>query len=107
MFSRYSCRYRLKKAEVWLIRFGNWLRKGKHRLDKWLTVGELQHAEKGIVRYVQRRCYSIEFSDLASGKAISHISNIFKLEPFKDDGVILRVQGQLQEAPLTYLQYTL
>ncbi|KAJ8032245.1 hypothetical protein HOLleu_25717 [Holothuria leucospilota] len=69
--------------------------KGKHRLDKRLTVG----AEKGIVRYVQRRCYSIEFSDLKSGKAISRRSSIFKFESFKDDDEIFRVQGPLQEAP--------
>ena len=101
MFKRYSCWFRLKKAVAWLIRFSKWLRKGKPKLTTGLTVDELQDAEKGIVRYVQRRNYPNEFAALESGKEVSRKSSIFKLEPFKDDDGMLRVQGRLQSAPIS------
>ena len=101
MFKRYSSWFRLKKAVAWLIRFGEWLRKGKPKLNSDLTVDEIQNAEKSIIRHVQRRRYSDELTSLASGKQVSHKSTIFKLEPFRDQDSMLRVQGRLQRAPIT------
>ena len=101
-FRRYSCWYRLRKAVAWLIRFGNWLLKGKPKSVRSLDVEELQSAEKAILIYLQRRHYANEVHHLKSNEngCISSRSPIYNLKPFKDKDGLLKVKGRLQNADI-------
>lgn len=64
-----------------------------------LTVDELMEAEREIIRFCQRSRFPDEFSSLQSGKNVKKNSQLFKLSPVLEDG-ILRVGGRLSTAAL-------
>ena len=85
-----------------MVRFGNWLHKGKPKPVRSLDVEELQSAEKAILIYLQRRHYANEVHHLKSNEngCILSRSPIYNLEPFKDQYGLLRVKGKLQNADI-------
>ncbi|XP_077997424.1 uncharacterized protein LOC144450652 [Glandiceps talaboti] len=96
----YSDWFRLRKAVAWYRRFGEWLKCGKPKLGTFLTVKELQTAERAIIRYSQEMHYASEIQSLKTGKIVSKKSCIFGLEPFYDCDGLLKIGGRLDKAPI-------
>ena len=111
LFARYSSWYTLKKSVAWLLRAKAFLRNKVQKQQTALlpelsplSVGEIQQAERAIVRYVQQHAFHKEFSllekqytDCTSQKANRH-SNLRKLEPILLTDGILCVGGRLRKA---------
>lgn len=64
-----------------------------------MTVSELENAEMEIIRFCQNQCFKVEITTLLKGERLKRTSNISKLDPVLDNG-ILRVGGRLQKSAL-------
>lgn len=64
-----------------------------------LTVDELEKAELEILKFCQRRRFPEEFSRLQNGQGVKGCSQIYKLCPMIQDGV-LRVGGRLSRSSM-------
>ena len=62
-----------------------------------LTIQELQQAENGILRFVQRQSFREEIDALEKHRRVKKSSSLFKVDPTVDDG-LLRVGGRLSRA---------
>lgn len=104
----------LKRAVAWILKIKDALKQKndvktkesmhpedvKPKVEKpYLSVDDLEKAEKAIISFVQRQYFSEEISDLAKGKAIKKSSHLYKLDPTILDGM-LRVGGRLNRAAL-------
>lgn len=64
------------------------------------SVEELSEAKTLIIRCVQRETYKKEFDCLAAAKNIPENSSLRKLDPYVDEGGLLRIGGRLKHAAL-------
>ena len=109
MIAHFSSLHRLKLAASWLLRFKRYLkckaRNMKHDVSlSPISVDELQNAETGLVKYVQRQHFDDWISLLScDGKSTSALTKsiILKLDPILKNGV-LRVGGRLDNARMSY-----
>ena len=62
-----------------------------------LTIQELQQAENGILRFVQRQSFREEIDAIEKHKRVKKSSSLFKADPTVDEG-LLRVGGRLSRA---------
>ena len=66
------------------------------------TIPKLKKAMDDIVKIIQRQVYSEEYNDLNKTKNVKMTSSITKLNPFVDNGGVIRVGSRLKLAPLSY-----
>ena len=68
----------------------------------FITLDEMENAEKAILKNVQRAAFPEEFSRLESGgrECVKRNSPLFKLDPLVRDG-LLRVGGRLTRAHIS------
>ena len=113
-FEKFSSWYRLKKTVARIFRFRNNLlmaiqnkRKGgqlntNQKQLPFITLDEMENAEKAILKNVQRAAFPEEFSRLESGnrECVKRNSPLFKLDPLVRDG-LLRVGGRLTRAHIS------
>ncbi|XP_076299894.1 uncharacterized protein LOC143218549 [Lasioglossum baleicum] len=101
-FSSYS---RLLRVSAWCRR---WLRKrhfvasttSSDTQPPTLSVVDVEEAERGWIRLVQRITYREEIKLLANGQCIPNKSSLASLCPTLDSNGLLRVGGRLSKAPL-------
>lgn len=87
----------------WICRFVNNARSLKeNRKSSALSYEELEVAKLHLVKAVQRQSYQEEIDALDLGKTLSRRSSIYRLSPFLGEDGLLRVQGRLDLADLTY-----
>ena len=94
---RISCWHRMARSIVWAGRFGSkdW-RASKH---EEITVADIQKAEVGIIKVMQKRAYGDEIAALRDGKkGKKALEKLKKLDPFLDADGVLRVGGRLGNA---------
>ena len=89
--------HRLKVRVAWMLRLKSCLR-GYFTHMGCLSVPELQCAETEIWKYVQRKELSDVLNSLTNKKILPKRDCIAKLQPFTDNGGILRVGGRLQHS---------
>lgn len=98
----YSSWHKLKKAVAWLLRVKTALmKKGDVTFSKFLTVKELNEAEKAVLEVVQKESFSDEVIALSKGERIKKSSPLCKLHPVLHEG-LLRVGGRLSEFTLCF-----
>lgn len=66
-----------------------------HLCTKPCAAEELSEAEKVIIKCVQTESYKREIACIANGKDIGKNSSLWKLNPYLDDDVLLRIGGRL------------
>ncbi|XP_046592768.1 uncharacterized protein LOC107217180 [Neodiprion lecontei] len=69
-----------------------------------LTVEELEHAEKAIVKMTQRESFFPEYNALKQGEQVPKGSKLAALSPFLDKEGIIRVRGRLSSANIPETQ---
>ncbi|XP_078355375.1 uncharacterized protein LOC144640001 [Oculina patagonica] len=102
-FQKCSSWNHLKKAVAWLMRYReNLLNRSKHNklnhdVPKYITVEEMERAEREILRHVQRRAFPEEVNH--PEKPVKKKSRLYKLDPIVVDG-LLCVGGRSRRASL-------
>lgn len=66
------------------------------------SVAEINYAELALIRLIQREHFDAEIQALNKNKVIPKSSKIHRLTPFIDSNHILRVNGRLRNAFMTY-----
>lgn len=64
-----------------------------------LSLQEIRQAEHAIIRFCQNQRFREEIATLSAGQSVSKNSEIYKLDPVLDEG-LLRVGGRLNNASL-------
>lgn len=67
-----------------------------------LSVEEIDRAEIAIIRWIQHEHFAPEFKSILSTKAVPPSSKLKKFNPFIDENDMLRVDGRLRNAFMTY-----
>ena len=67
-----------------------------------LTVNDLNQAELLLIRLSQSASFSEEIKALMTSSALPKKSRLKQLVPFLDEDGILRVEGRIDEAPISY-----
>ncbi len=96
--SRVSSWLRMKLVVARVMMFVDLLR--KKRENHSISTNDVERAEKGILRMLQERHYSVEKKCLKEKKRLPASSKIRSLDPFLDIDEILRVGGRLRKAKL-------
>lgn len=97
-FQKCSSCIHLKKVVAWLLRYLN-ASKNKElnrEVPKYITLEEIEKAEREILKHVQRGAFPEEFNHL---KKPLEKSSLYKLDPIIIDG-LLHVGGRLRKASL-------
>lgn len=97
--SRYSSWRRVVRVVAWMYRFCR--RRKSTIVQPTLTPGELDLAERTVIRAVQREVFSRTFGEIARGK-ISPSNPLRNLHPIIGSDQVLRVGGRLQSADLPF-----
>lgn len=67
-----------------------------------LTVAEIQHSENSIIRWIQSNEFSSELRSIHHKKDVDKSSKLFRLNPFIDENGLLRVNGRLRNAFMSF-----
>lgn len=97
--NRYSSLNKLHRVTAWVLKW-NSIRTGETEGTGCLTTEEIERAEHLWLRELQKETYGDELGMLEAGEEINRQSDIYKLTPFLEQG-LLKVTGRLQEAELT------
>ncbi|XP_076284778.1 uncharacterized protein LOC143211196 [Lasioglossum baleicum] len=98
ILQRYSCIQKLRRIVAYCLRF-----RTSRRTIGPLSIEEIQHANRQIIKLLQSVTFARDIHDLKTG----HLSNTSKLQPltpFLDEQGILRVGGRLQNSTLPFEQ---
>ena len=102
-FQKCSSWKRLKKVVAWLLRYRERLlsasknKESSCDVPKYITLEEIEKAEREILKHVQRRAFPEEFNH--PEKPLKKSSRLYKLDPIVIDG-LLHVGGRLRKASL-------
>ncbi|XP_077978766.1 uncharacterized protein LOC144434185 [Glandiceps talaboti] len=114
LINHYSNWYALKKAVAWILRIKQNLMgkckntqttNKKRQTSVFLSVKELQDAERAIISIVQQEAFKEEISVLKKHKesekrAVKRASPVYKLDPMLGEDGLLRVGGRLGQSAL-------
>lgn len=102
-FQKCSSWIHQKKVVAWLLRYRERLLNASKNKElnrdvpKYITLEEIEKAEREILRHVQRRAFPAEFNH--PEKPLKKSSRLYKLDPIVIDG-LLHVGGRLRKASL-------
>ena len=102
-FQKCSSWIRLKKVVAWRLRYQErLLNTSKNKelnrdVPKYITLEEIEKAEREILKHVQKRAFREEFNH--PEKPLKKSSHLYKLDPIVIDG-LLHIGGQLHKASL-------
>ena len=102
-FQKCSSWIRLKKVVAWLLRYRERLLSASKNKElscdfpKYVTLEEIEKAEREILKHVQRRAFPEEFNH--PEKPLKKSSHLYKLDPILIDG-LLHIDGRLRKASL-------
>ncbi|XP_059616178.1 uncharacterized protein LOC132261395 [Phlebotomus argentipes] len=92
----------IRFVAYWIKFFKNRRVEKKERQAGFLTVKELEEAKIRILRHIQRKAFPIEYKSCGRGEPLLKSSKLLKLAPFLDKDGLLRVQGRLANAEMSY-----
>lgn len=107
LLNYHSSWYKLKKSVAWILKVKKKLflrTQRKTQLENQaaetcLSAEDLQEAEVAILKFIQRKSFASEIEELKKGHPVKLSSNVRKLDPILDDGLI-RVGGRLHRASM-------
>lgn len=103
IFKNYSNLTKLERIIGYCQRFFSNCRKSKsERRFGPLTSQEIRSASLCLVKLAQRESFSDEINALAKGGSVNSKSKIVNLNPFLDEGNIIRVGGRLSNSNFHY-----
>jgi len=103
LINRFSNFTRLIQVTARCIKFAQLCKdKGRAKIAQDLTLEELKHASRCLVRMEQRFAFEEEIGALQSKKAIPRRSSLRHLNPWLDQMGLLRVGGRLRHAVLEH-----
>lgn len=91
---------KLKRVMAYIFIFSARCKKQRNNIE--ITVADLRHAERSIIKLIQKRAFANEINQLQDNRNINTKSNILQLSPFLDSDGILRVGGRLKNANVLY-----
>ena len=96
--TKFSNWARVRRVVAWVIRFAENCRnvKSNRSLDECLTVGEIEVAERFIIKDVQHEAFDAEMKAIRNGDPVSAKSKLSSLNPFINNDGILCVGGRLR-----------
>ncbi|XP_062567165.1 uncharacterized protein LOC134229426 [Saccostrea cucullata] len=109
LINYHSSWFMLRKSVAWILKIRNELlyriRQKKPSVNSsesrarmtHLSTQDLHKAEIAILKFIQRKSFAPEIDELKKGHHVKLCSNIRKLDPILDDGLI-RVGGRLHRA---------
>ncbi|XP_065926161.1 uncharacterized protein [Magallana gigas] len=105
LLNYHSSWYKLKKGVAWILKIKKKLflrTQRKTQLENQaaetcLSAEDLQEAEVAILKFIQIKSFASEIEELKKGHPVKLSSNVRKLDPILDDGLI-RVGGRLHRA---------
>jgi len=100
-FWSFSSWSKLLRVMAWCLRFVDKV-KGLRQQPSFLEVGELQRAEKFIIKAVQADEFSDEIHQLQTEKTVNPTNKLSQLNPFLDEDGLLCVGGRLANANLPF-----
>ncbi|XP_024893518.1 uncharacterized protein LOC112468531 [Temnothorax curvispinosus] len=103
LFLRFSSFAKIKRVIARCIRFASKCRSLEVASGD-LSVGNLGDAEMRIMRLVQLSAFESELRSLREKRLLDKKSRILSLSPFLDVDGVLRVEGRLSHADLTFAQ---
>ncbi|CAK1589701.1 unnamed protein product [Parnassius mnemosyne] len=90
---------RLVRILAWILR----VKKDKTKQRQpYLTISELQTATNLLIKHVQSAEFKDDINNITQNKQVPKKSPLSKLNPFIDKNGILRVDGRLELANITY-----
>lgn len=98
----HSCLTRLIRVCAWLQRFIHNSRCSKMRKISPLSGDELNLALQALLRSAQITAFPLDYANLRSDRPLHRRSTLLSLNPFLDEGRLLRVGGRLENANLSY-----
>lgn len=99
-FKRFSKWSRLLRTVAYVVRFYDILKNKlkKCQIEKELTQNEFIMAENFILRQAQSEYFADEIRALKQEKGMSKSSSLYKLSPFLDENMVLRISGRIDNA---------
>lgn len=97
-YENYSCYLRLKRVIAWCLRFKNNAIKKNTTKTGELNAIELQDAEMAICRIAQAESFCDELNDLIKKQSVTKSSHIYKLSPYLDQDLLIRINGRIDAA---------
>jgi len=88
-------------VRLYIIRFTNNVGRKKGNCRGPLTIEELDHALKALLRIVHREAFSGNLAPFSGSKRLPSRSKLLSLTPILSDD-ILRVKGRLRHSPLSH-----
>ncbi|XP_024872049.1 uncharacterized protein LOC112454731 [Temnothorax curvispinosus] len=105
LLERFSSLSKLRRIVAYCYRFvENCRKQASQRRFGPLKVEELTAANTALVKMAQRQAFAREIWDKGNKGKVSRNSRILSLNPFVDEGGVLRVRGRLMNAALSYDQ---
>lgn len=102
-FSRYSDFTKICNIVAWMLRF---IKNTQHSKDtiknNVLSPTEKDKAKLLVLTLIQKKHFGREIQALMANKEIKSGSPLYRLNPFIDDDGLLKVQGRLKFAKLSY-----
>ncbi|KAG1669999.1 hypothetical protein GQR58_017185 [Nymphon striatum] len=92
----YSDWYKMKRAVAYWFKYIDYL--GKVKISAKLSVCDIKHAEKAILKHVQQECFQEELKQLNLKGVVSKRSSIRSLCPFLDDDGLIKVGGRIMHS---------
>lgn len=101
---RFSSFERLQRTISWLFRFARncRLQQPERNLLPYVTVSELQQAERYLCKMIQRDCFSADIKNLELKRPLLKGNCLLPLSPFVDTDGILRVGGRQRYSNASY-----
>lgn len=98
----YSSITRLTRVLTYIQRFIHNARNPMNRIIGALKPIELQSALTLIIRTTQLSSFPMDYQHLQTKRSLHHRSPLLTLNPYIDDKLILRVDGRLKNADMTF-----
>ena len=95
LINHFSEWYKIKKAVAWLLKVKTSLQ-NKKKLEKKMSVEDLEQAEITIIKHIQEENFPEEIRRLKKGEAVQKRSHIRELNPTINQQGILCVGGRLR-----------
>ncbi|XP_029169999.1 uncharacterized protein LOC114939750 [Nylanderia fulva] len=104
IIERFSSLSRLKRVTAYCLRLAKRSVQNTSQQSKLLTVEELEHAMKRLIKDCQDHSFAEELHNLSNKKRLQSKSKLLTLNPFLDEEGIIRVGGRLCNATIEYSQ---
>lgn len=102
LLNQWSSYFKVCRVLAWMSRFATNMRYGKVLVSDWLTIEELEKAERLVIKALQLMQFGEDIRRIQAGKSVRNNSRVKTLSPFLDEHGIFRVGGRLSNSELPF-----